>query len=361
MRLLAIDIGGMTQDILLFDTSMVAENWVKMILPSPTLTTAKKIEGATKAGEKLLFTGENMGSGPNKRAVKKHLDASLKVYATPEAATTFDDDLDEITRLGIILVSEEEGRRLSGVTQIETKDLDLTSINSALEAFDISTAFDALAVAVLDHGAAPPGVSDRLFRFQHLQEAIQKDNEITSLAYLKDEVPSYLTRMKAVAKSASADLPLLLMDTGEACALGALEDPVVAEHERRLVANAGNFHTIIINLHGSMVLGLFEHHTSRLSIQKLDVLITRFLSGDLTNQEVYNDGGHGCYIARSDEAQPFFTITGPRRRIASSSIFRPHFAAPYGDMMLSGCFGLVQAFANRIKEWKEEIEEALRR
>jgi len=214
-------------------------------------------------------------------------------------------------------------------------------------------------VAVLDHGAAPPGVSDRLFRFQHLQEAIQQDNELASLAYMKEDIPSYLTRMKAVAGSADADLPLLLMDTGAACALGALEDPAVAEHERRLVVNAGNFHTIAFNLRQSTILGLFEHHTGRLTIQKLDGFITRLLSGELTNQEVYQDGGHGCHIAGSDRDQPFFTITGPRRHIASGSIFRPHYAAPYGDMMLSGCFGLIRAFAHRMGEWREEIEKAL--
>ena len=38
----------------------------------------------------------------------------------------------------------------------------------------------------------------------------------------------------------------------------------------------------------------------------------------------------------------------------------PHFAAPHGDMMLSGCFGLVWAFAEKHPQYREEIEAALR-
>ena len=36
-----------------------------------------------------------------------------------------------------------------------------------------------------------------------------------------------------------------------------------------------------------------------------------------------------------------------------------YFAAPYGDMMLTGCFGLVRAFASRIEKWRREVERTL--
>ena len=38
---------------------------------------------------------------------------------------------------------------------------------------------------------------------------------------------------------------------------------------------------------------------------------------------------------------------------------RAHLAAPYGDMMLTGCFGLVRAFAHRVERWQSEIAKAL--
>ena len=40
-------------------------------------------------------------------------------------------------------------------------------------------------------------------------------------------------------------------------------------------------------------------------------------------------------------------ITGPRRRLAQG--WPGHFAAPLGDMMLTGCFGLVAAFLEKEK------------
>jgi uncharacterized protein (DUF1786 family) len=82
MRLLALDIGGLTQDMLLFDTSQTVENCVKMVMPSPTITLANKIIAATEAKRSLFLTGVNMGGGPSKRALINHLKAGLKVYAT---------------------------------------------------------------------------------------------------------------------------------------------------------------------------------------------------------------------------------------------------------------------------------------
>jgi hypothetical protein len=38
---------------------------------------------------------------------------------------------------------------------------------------------------------------------------------------------------------------------------------------------------------------------------------------------------------------------------------QPHFAAPHGDMMISGCFGLVRAFGARHPEHAEAIDRAL--
>src|SRR4030042_4421736 len=93
MRILAVDVGTGTQDILLFDSSRVVENCVKMIMPSPTALLAERISRATACGRAILFTGVTMGGGPSKRALQRHSGAGLPAYATPEAALTFNDDL----------------------------------------------------------------------------------------------------------------------------------------------------------------------------------------------------------------------------------------------------------------------------
>jgi len=357
MRILAIDIGGLTQDILLFDSTQTIENCVKMIMPSPTYNLARKIRAATAAKEAIFFTGVNMGGGPSKRALKSHLEKDLKAYATTEAAATFDDDLEQVKQMGVNIISEDESP--AGAARIETRDLDLAAVEKALVAFEVDPRLDAVAIAVLDHGAAPPGMSDRIFRFQHLQETVQKRRKLIDFAYLAEEIPPHLTRMKAVGQSLERNLPLLVMDTPVAAAIGAIEDTEVARQEHRVIVNVGNFHTLAFHLQGNTILGFFEHHTRLLNVSKIDELIARLVSGELTNEEVYNDDGHGCLILESSNEIPFVTVTGPQRHLMGGSRLNPYFAAPYGDMMLTGCFGLVRAFARRVDKWQGEIEKGL--
>ena len=355
MRLLALDIGGLTQDILLFDTSQTLENCIKMVMPSPTVTVANKIIAATRAKRSLLFTGVNMGGGPSKKALTSHLKAGLKAYATAEAAATFDDDLDEVAKWGVRIVQEEEVSRDQNVEWIKTRDLDISAIEKTLLAFGVTPNFDGIAVAVLDHGAAPSGVSDRLFRFQQLHRVIQTRRELIAFAYLDNEVPSYLTRMKAVVESVEKHIPILVMDTTVAAALGSLEDKEVASQASKVVVNAGNFHTLAFHLHHDSILGFFEHHTHLLTTNRMEDLIVKLVKGELTNEEVYNDGGHGCFVLESRRDVPFISVTGPRRALMSGSNLRPFFASPYGDMMLTGCFGLVRAFVDRVETWRGEM------
>lgn len=359
MRLLAWDIGGLTQDILLFDTSETVANCVKMVMPSPTITLANKISAATEAKRSLFFTGVNMGGGPSKRALMNHLRAGLAAYATAEASATFDDDIDEVTEWGVRVVGEGEMPQNENVERIETRDLDLSAIEKALVAFDVDLHLDGMAVAVLDHGAAPPGTSDRLFRFQHLHQVMSRRRELIAFAYLENEIPSYLTRMKAVTRSAKKHIPLLVMDTPIAAVLGSLEDREVTSHAHKLVVNVGNFHTLAFHLEHDCVLGFLEHHTRKLTRDKVEDLVIRLVKGALSNEEVYNDGGHGSVILESRKDVPFVSVTGPQRDLMSGSNLNPYFAAPYGDMMLTGCFGLVRAFARRVETWGTEIEMAL--
>ena len=113
MRILALDIGTGTQDILLFDTELQPENCFKMVMPSPTMTVARKVKAATKRGQPILLYGVTMGGGPCHWAVTDHIEAGYTVYATPPAAHTFDDDLDKVGgEMGIKVISEDEAADL---------------------------------------------------------------------------------------------------------------------------------------------------------------------------------------------------------------------------------------------------------
>jgi uncharacterized protein (DUF1786 family) len=141
------------------------------------------------------------------------------------------------------------------------------------------------------------------------------------------------------------------MDTGPAALWGILEDKRAASHqdEGLVLVNVGNQHTLGVLLQGERILGLFEHHTVLMTPQKLAQLVDRLRDGTLTNEEVFDDHGHGAFVGPDyapDTGAPgtgfdFVAVTGPRRHMAADLGY--HFAAPYGDMMLTGSFGLVAA------------------
>jgi len=357
LRLLCLDIGAGTQDILFLDTSQPIENAVQLVLPAPTVLVARKIEAATARGEDIVLVGETMGGGACTAALREHLGAGLKAYATPEAARTFSDDLDKVASWGVRLVSRDEVGPGKGAV-IEMGDVAFDALAKALSCWDIELVPDIVAVAVLDHGAAPPGESDRLFRFRHLERLLRESNTLESFIFSPTRLPRYLTRMQAVARSIGGRFPLILMDTGAAAVLGATLDRTVAAHPHRLAVNLGNSHTLAFHLLDLRVLGLFEHHTSLLSPPRLEELLGKLVSGELECREVWMEGGHGSLILEGRPG-PYVTATGPRRRLLLSSRLNPYFAAPFGNMMLAGCFGLARAAALEFPERREEIERAL--
>lgn len=360
MRILAVDVGTATQDILLFDSSQVVENCVKIIMPSPTALLAQRISRATTAGRSVFFTGVTMGGGPSKKALQRHTGAGLAAYATPQAALTFNDDLAVVEDMGVTLAEVDEVTAEGDIEVIDLKDLDLAAIRKALGAFGVDSRFDAVAVAVLDHGFAPPGVSNRLFRFQFLEHLLSERNELAAFAYLADDLPDYLTRMKAVAESVDADVPVLLMDTGASAALGALQDWQISRRDHVVIVNMGNSHAVAFHLRGGLIEGFFEHHTNLLSGAKLDGLVARLVQGILTRSEVYEDGGHGALVIGGSGRKPFVAVTGPRQDIAAGSRLNLHPAVPHGDMMLTGCYGLIGACGLRMDAWRDEIGRALK-
>lgn len=361
MRILTLDIGAGTQDILIFDSSQPLENAIQLILPSPTQIVAGQIRQATASRQAVLLHGVTMGGNANHRAMKDHLAAGLDFYATPDAARTFNDDLEHVAGYGVKIVSDDEASNLKGVVRVEARDLDLEAIASALGAFGVDTRYDGVGVAVLDHGAAPPEVSDRIFRFQHLRRVVEKEDNLLAFAYLSHEIPAYLTRMKAVVKTYSLQAQLLLLDTGAAAALGSLEDREVARRPHRLLVNLGNSHALAFHMYGESILGLLEHHTGGVTRSSLERYLEKLSRGALGPNEIFDDGGHGSFVIGARRGRPFLSITGPRRLLMRGSRLAPYFAAPYGDMMLTGCFGLLRAFAHKMPEWREEIHEALRR
>lgn len=363
MRILAIDIGTGTQDILLFDPSGPVENSPKLVMPSPTAIASRRIRAATAARRSVVLTGVVAGGGPSAWALGDHLRAGLPAFATPEAARTLDDDLRRVEADGVRLVTEEEAAGIEG-EQIVLRDLDLGAIRAALRAFDIDTDFAGIAVGVFDHGAAPPEVSDRVFRFEHIARVLAADADAHAFACLPDDLPAHLTRARAVLDSVDIDVPTVFMDNGPAAALGALHDPEVARHRRRAVLNVGNMHVLCFVLDGTRVEAVFEHHSGEVAPERLAGMVGELLDGRLTNEAVFSSMGHGALYASGGGGGiarvGMLAVTGPQRErmlpaLIAAGLPAVHAAAPHGDMMISGCFGLLDGFAYRVPEARESV------
>jgi uncharacterized protein (DUF1786 family) len=363
MKILCVDVGTGTQDILLYDSDKEIENCLKLIMPSPTLLVAKRVKAATRAGDPVVLTGVTMGGGPCHWAVKDHVKAGFKAYATVEAAKTFDDELDKVEAMGIRVISDEEARRLDEAEEhtLRLRDFDLDAIRSAFAAFGLDLDLDGLALAVFDHGNAPAGYSDRQFRFDYLEQRIRAENRLSAFAFKRGELPEHLTRLQAVEDTADFDGEVMLMDTAPAAVLGALLDPRVSEHQQLIVGNVGNFHTLAFRLGAGGIEGVFEHHTGEITREQLDGFIDKLIDGSLQHREVFDTMGHGALMFdRAAMTDRFVAIVGPRRSIMRTSNHLPYFAVPYGDMMIAGCFGLLRAYADRYPEHTEVIEDSLR-
>ncbi|HKT38373.1 MAG TPA: DUF1786 family protein, partial [Ktedonobacterales bacterium] len=183
LRVLAVDIGTGTQDILLFESDRTIENCLQMVMPSPTVIVAERIKRATAARRPVLLTGRTMGGGPAAWAARDHAQAGFPCYATPDAARTLDDDLAMVEREGLRVVDDAEARRLlaaegDALTHITLRDFDAAALRRALAAFD--------------HGAAPPGYSDRRFRFDYIRQAVAVRPDPLAFAYPAERLPADL-------------------------------------------------------------------------------------------------------------------------------------------------------------------------
>lgn len=373
MKILAVDVGTGTQDILLFDSDKEVENCYKLVLPSPTVMLAQQIRAATRRGEGVVLAGVLMGGGPCAWAARDHAQAGYPLWVTPDAARTFDDDLSRVEAMGATIVSEDEAAAINGqVTRLVMGDFDYQAIADVFARFgvDLDRELDAIAVAVFDHGDAPPGVSDRLFRFEYLENRIKSRNSLATFAHLAENVPEIMTRMAAAASTARAarpDLPIMLMDTAPAAVLGALEDLRVRQTRPAIVANIGNFHCLAFRLgqtdgdDSGGIEGVFEHHTGEITPPQLENYLIHLAQGDLTHDEIFDSNGHGAVMFKNHPISlDFLSITGPRRNFLRDSALNPYQATPFGDMMLTGSYGLVRAYAAVLPGWAEAIDQALR-
>lgn len=330
-RILAVDVGVGTQDILLYERWGPLDTDIKMVLPSQTRILAKRV--ATGRGNLFLY-GETMGGGPLVRAIAHRIEQGAHVSATPRAAMTIRDDLEEVKEMGVEIADAPPD---ADCEKIETEDIDFDMIKRILTGVGEEFRFDYIGVAVQDHGHEL-GKSDRIFRFEKIRETLERGATLHDFMY--EEPPKIYARMHGALRTVREvfDGRAFVVDTKIAAVAGA----VFGIKERpALSVDIGNGHTMAAMVgDDNTVLGLFEHHTNILTVDRLDELLDRFTKGDLTNEDIYNDGGHGCYIREAADIERIL-VTGPKRDLLSNSHLKIEFANPLGDVMMAGPAGMV--------------------
>jgi uncharacterized protein (DUF1786 family) len=357
MKILAIDIGAGTEDVLLYDDQKKStENCVKMVLPSPSQVFAARVREATKLCKDIFIKGDIIGGGAFSVALREHVEKGLQVIMTKNAAYTVRNDLDQVKERGIqVVTGEKEPMGFKGEI-LAIEEVNLRQLQTFLAEFG-ETLFDVdvVAVAVQDHGVFPKEMSNRRFRIQKMRELLKRNPKPESLAFREDEIPPYFLRMRSAAQASRRQLPeakVLLMDTSPDAILGCLKDKSVDKANPILAVNVGNGHTMAAIISKGSIVGVMEHHTRLLNPQKLEQLLVNFADGKLTDEEVFEDNGHGLFFLSGPTSFSEIEIvatTGPNRSILAKTKLPVHFAAPAGDVMMTGPIGLVEAAKRKFR------------
>jgi len=286
MKILAIDIGAGTQDILLFDSKKKIENCTSLVLPTPSKIIAEKMKAME--GDLYIY-GDTIGGGSITRAILRHLKKGYRVVMEESAAYSVRNDLDEVKSMGIEVGSKPESNHFK---ELKIQEIDLPLLQNFLLNFGEDLNLDIIAIAVQDHGIAPQGVSDRAFRFENMEKMLRKDNRPETFQFAGDSVPAHFLRMisavNAVRRTSSASV--LVMDTSFSAILGCIDEV----NGPSLVVNVGNGHTIAALLIERKIEGLYEHHTHELTPKKLVHDLNLFLRGELSSKKVFDENGHGA-------------------------------------------------------------------
>jgi len=350
MKILAIDIGAGTEDVLLYDDEKRSiENCIKMVLPSPCQVFAEKVRTVTCQGRDLFVKGDTIGGGPFSHALRKHVEAGLRVCMTENAAYTVRNNLDQVKEMGIEIVQDSGPENFEGETII-LEEVNIDKLRGLLKFFgETFSDIDFVAIAVQDHGVFPEEMSNRRFRINKMRELLEKNPKPEAFAFRENEIPPYYPRMKSAVHASKRQLPnarVLVMDTSPDAILGCLMDPVVKNADPILAVNVGNGHTMAAIVSKGEITAVLEHHTRLLNPQKMEELLRDFADGKLSDDEVFEDNGHGMFYLSKP---PGFSeiekvvVTGPNRKVLAETGLSVHFATPAGDVMMSGPIGLVEA------------------
>ena len=347
-RFLMIDIGAGTMDILVYDTR--TDLHYKAVVKSPVRYVAEKTAGISG---NLLVVGSEMGGGPITRVLLERA-KEAQVVVSRAASATLNHDVEKVKSWGIKVVEDDRAEQLrdnQDYTLITLSDLEAPRIEQIVKSFGVPYAFDAVAICAQDHGVPDPGVSHLDFRHNMFTERLAQKPYPYTLLYQSDQVPGTMNRLKSIAGSA-AQLPaaeVYVMDSGMAAILGASLDGKCRQKKRFLVLDIATSHTVGAAMAGEEIAGFFEYHTQDITLEKLEGLLRDLADGKISHRQILAEGGHGAFLRQTVGFSGIETIvaTGPKRKLLEGSHLPIEFGAPWGDNMMTGTVGLLEALRRR--------------
>jgi uncharacterized protein (DUF1786 family) len=347
-KFLMLDIGAGTMDVLYYDAESSLH--YKAVVRSPALTVAEK---AKATNGNLVVKGVEMGGGPISNVLTERA-SHAHVIMSASAAATIHHDSERVRSRGIEVVDDDVAERLaagSACTALTLGDLEMDRIEGIVRDFGVPFSFDAVGICAQDHGVPPRGVSHLDFRNAIFKSRLGESPFPHHLLFRNDEIPLHFNRLKSIARSAEK-IPareIYVMDSGMAAILGASLDALANTKRKILVLDVATSHTVAATLDGGELAGFFEYHTMDITLERLEALMIDLANGEIDHARIIQEGGHGAYIRKAIGFNDLEIIvaTGPKRRLVERSIFPIHPGAPFGDNMMTGTAGLLEAIRKR--------------
>lgn len=350
-RFLMIDIGAGTMDILCYDTN--SKEHFKAVAPSPVRRIAEQIRGTRGP---LVVTGVEMGGGPVSEALLARA-RQAEVIISLSAAATLHHDMDKVKQWGLTLLDDnqiESRIQNPAYTHIVLGDIQPERLELIISGLGLPMKFDAVVLCAQDHGTAPPGVSHLDFRHNLFQRLLEQSPHPHSLLFRSDEIPETFNRLHSMARTAGAlgSGSVYVMDSGMAAVTGAAQDIQLRNKKPPvIVLDIATSHTVGAVLTDGELDGLFEYHTRDITLPRLEELLRDLPNGRITHDRILTEGGHGAYLRRAVGFDHIQTIlaTGPKRRLLAGSRLPITWGAPWGDNMMTGTVGMLEALRRRLE------------
>ena len=87
-----------------------------------------------------------------------------------------------------------------------------------------------------------------------------------------------------------------------------------------------------------------------MTLASLEELLVALADGRVRHDQILAEGGHGAYLrhAVGFERVRAIIATGPKRRLMADSALPVIWGAPWGDNMMTGTVGLLEAMRRRL-------------